>query len=220
MRYTINGTEIRSENAAKPAADAAAALVRWIRGRDRTPSALDYGCGKLRYTAHLAKRSNSVGIVDSEVQITRKQRIHGEYTSVEDYAKRKWPSCTIQNLPDFWKQSALRYHFVLCANVLSAIPCPRIRAKSLRAIRAALGDHGRVLFVNQHTNSYFTEVRKKRSTRLHLDGWIAKSKSGASYYGILNKDTVVKLVLRFGFCVEEAWVEGQSNFVLVSGGPA
>ena len=220
MRYKIKGTEIRSENAAKPAGDAAASLVRWLCDRDSTPSALDYGCGKLRYTGHLAQRSKHISIVDSEVQLTRTQRIHSEYTTIEAYAKKTWPGCTIQNLKDFWKQSAHRYHFVLCANVLSAIPCPKTRARSLRAIRAALEHNGRVLFVNQHTNSHFTEVRKRPTTRPHLDGWIVESKASASYYGILNKDSVVKLVSRFGFPVDEAWIERQSNFVLVSKGKA
>ena len=220
MRYRIKGTDIRSENAAKPATDAAAYLVDWLHKRDRTRFALDYGCGKLRYTQHLAHRSKHIGIVDSEVQLTRTQRIGGKQTSIVEYAKITWPSSTIQNLKDFWKQSAHRYHFVLCAHVLSAIPCPKTRARSLRAIRAAVEHNGRILFVNQHTNSYFTEVRKRQSTCPHLDGWIAKSKAGASYYGILNKDSVVKLVSRSGFSVDEAWIEGQSNFVLVSKGQA
>ena len=218
MRYTIKGTEIRSENAAKPATDAAASLVKWLCDRERTPSALDYGCGKLRYTGHLAQRSRHIGIVDSEVQLTRTQRIHGEYTSIKEYAKKTWPSCTIQHLKDFWRQSSRHYQFVLCANVLSAIPCPKTRARSLRAICAALAQKGHVLFVNQHTNSYFTEVRNRPSSRPHLDGWIAESKAGACYYGILNKDSIVKLVSRFGLSVEEAWIDGQSNFVLVSKG--
>lgn len=220
MRYKIKGTEIRSENAAKPATAAAASLVRWLRDRETTPSALDYGCGKLRYTQHLARRSKHIGIVDSQAQLQRMQRICGEYTSVEAYARRKWPSCTIQHARHFWKRPARRYHFVLCAHVLSAIPCPKTRAKSLRAIRAALENTGHALFVSQHTNSYFTEVRKRPSTRPHLDGWIAESKGGASYYGILNRDSVMELVSRFGFVVEEGWIEGQSNYVLVSKGKA
>ena len=214
MRYRIKGTDIRSENAAKPATDAAAYLVDWLRKRERTDSALDYGCGKLRYTQHLAHRSKHIGIVDSEVQLRRIQRIGGEQTSVVEYARKQWPSHTLQYLTDFWKKSSRCYDFVLCANVLSAIPCSRTRAKSLRAIHAALKQEGDVLFVNQHTNSYFTEVQKRPSTRAHLDGWLAESGSGASYYGILNRESVMKLVSRFGFSVEEAWISGQSNYVL------
>ena len=147
MRYKIKDSEIRSENAAKPAIDAAAFLVNWLRKRESTPSALDYGCGKLRYTAHLAHRSKHIGLVDSQVQIERTQRICGEYTSVKVFASQRWPGCTIQNLIEFWSCPARRYDFVLCAHVLSAIPCPKARAKSLRAIRAALTRGGHALFV-------------------------------------------------------------------------
>ena len=218
MRYNIKGTEIRSENAAKPASDAAAYLVDWLYHRERTRCALDYGCGKLRYTHHLARRIKHIGIVDSDVQLTRIQQIDGQQTSVAEYAKGHFASLTLQSLPNFWRKPARRFEFILCANVLSAIPSITVRAKSLRAIRVCLEPGGRILFVNQHTNSYFTEVRNRPTTRPHLDGWIAKSKAGASYYGILSKDLVITLLVRFGFRVEEAWVEGQSNYVLVSGG--
>lgn len=211
MRYRFKDSEIRSENAAKPASDAAAFLVNWLRKRYFTPMALDYGCGKLRYTAHLAHRSDHIGLADSQVQIERIQRICGQYTTVKAYAARRWPGCSIQNLTEFWTRPAHSYDFILCANVLSAIPCPKTRAKSLRAIRAALTRDGFVLFVNQHTNSHFTEVRKRPSSQPHLDGWIVKSKYGVSYYGILNKDAVIKLATRYNFKVEDSWKEGQSN---------
>jgi hypothetical protein len=216
MRYKVRGIEIRSENAAKPAIAAASSLIRWLCNRKSTPSALDYGCGKLRYTHYIAQHSKHIGIVDSNIQLTRTQRVHGQSTSVQAYAKKIWRTCSIQHLEDFWRQPVRHYHFILCANVLSTIPCVKARAKSLRSIYAALKTNGRVLFVNQHTNSYFTEVRKKISSRPHLDGWVVSSKVGASYYGILCKNSVVKLVTRFGFHIEQAWNEGQSNFVLVS----
>jgi hypothetical protein len=216
MRYRIKDIEIRSENAAKPATDASACLVEWLRDREYTQSALDFGCGKLRYTPHLAKKSKRLGIVDSEVQITRNQIIDGGYTSVHEYVRRKWPQCRIHVLEEFCKNPSHRYHFILCANVLSAIPCPKARAMSLRAIYNALLSNGQVLFVNQHSNSYFKEAPKKPNTRLHLDGWIVQSRGGASYYGILNKDSVIRLVVRYGFSIDKAWVEGQSNYVIAS----
>jgi 2-polyprenyl-3-methyl-5-hydroxy-6-metoxy-1,4-benzoquinol methylase len=222
MKYKIKVKDkpdyitIDSQNAAKSFKTPASALVKWLRKRDITPSALDYGCGKLRYTHYIAQRSKHIGIVDSKVQLKRTQWIHLQKTSVETYAGKIWPSCTIQYLEDFWKQPARHYHFILCANVLSAIPSTKVRAKSLRAIHESLEPEGQVLFVNQHTNSRFTEIRKRQCTTPYLDGWIANSEGRASYYGILNKSSVIKLVSRFGFYIDQAWNENQSNFILVS----
>lgn len=218
MRYKIYNHEIRSENAARPASDAASHLVEWLKNRPRTNSALDCGCGKLRYTKHLAHRSPHIGLVDSKIQLTRIQKIFGQNISVVDYAKKHWPQHTLQYLVDFWAEPSRTYDFILCANVLSAIPCSKARAKSLRSIHYALQKNGTALFVNQHTNSYFTKIRQKPTTKAYLDGWLAVSSSGATYYGILNKNAVVKLVRRFKFDVKSAWVDGQSNYVLVSKG--
>ena len=218
MRYKIKRIEIRSENAAKPMSNAAAPLVSWLSSRPFTPSALDFGCGKLRYTHYLADRSKRLGVVDSDVQLNRLQTINGEYTSVKAYIEKRWLGCMIHELKAFWKNPLHDYHFVLCANVLSAIPCPKARARSLRSIHAALSENGQVLFVNQHTNSYFTEARENPNAVTHLDGWITQSKAAASYYGILNKKSVIKLISRFGFVIEKAWVEGQSNYVLAQKG--
>lgn len=216
MHYKIKGMEIRSENSAKPVADAAAPLVSWLSCREFTPLALDFGCGKLRYTHHLAKKSECLGVVDSEVQLTRLQFIDGKYTSVRNYIERKWPQCRIHKLEDVWKNPLHNYNFVLCANVLSAIPCPKARARSLRSIHSALSEKGRVLFVSQHTNSYFTMAQRKPNACLHLNGWIIGSKTVPSYYGVLNRDSVIRLITRYGFSIVDAWIEGQSNYVLAS----
>jgi hypothetical protein len=197
MRYKVGNLEIRSENAAKPMSDAAAPLVDWIAQHDHVKAALDYWCGKMRYT---------------------KQRINGIVTTIQEYAKSKWPTCRIYKVEEFWGDIHESYNLILCANVLSVIPCARTRAKSLRSIHTALAMDGELLVVNQHTNSYFTDIRRKPSTRRHLDGWIAQSRKGATYYGILNKDSVIRLLIRYGFRVKDSWIEGQSNYVLVNKG--
>jgi hypothetical protein len=214
MHYQIHNMVIRSENAAKPAADAAAPLVRWLLQRENSPSALDYGCGKLRYTHHVAVQSKHIGICDSSVQLTREQVIHGVRTSVHAFARDRWPRCRIHVLEEFLRRRHCKYHFVLCANVLSAIPSRHVLARSLRAIRDVLTAKGQVLFVNQHTNSYFTLIRHKESSRPFLDGWISEARGHFSYYGILNKDRVIELATIHGFRVIEAWIDGQSNYVL------
>ena len=116
---------------------------------------------------------------------------------------------------EFLAKQSNKYHFVLCANVLSTIPRDRtVRSESLQAIRRAVAQGGQVLFVNQHTNSYFTDIRRKSNTQAHLDGWISEAHGHFSYYGILNKETVVTLVTDHGFSIIEAWIDGQSNYVL------
>ncbi len=108
----------------------------------------------------------------------------------------------------------MRYDFVLCANVLSAIPSRQLQARSLRAIRASLSNQGECLFVNQHTNSYFRHARESLEATNHLDGWVLRSSRGASYYGILARDKILRILKANGFQVQKDWVDGQSTFVL------
>ena len=150
MRYRVNGEEIRSENAAKPMAQASNALVDCILSRPCIDHALDYGCGKLRYTPYLARRCSHFGLVDSSLQLERLQMIAGRHTTVKKYAQTRWPSCRIYTAQEFWRGTDERYDFVLCANVLSAIPSRIIRSQSLRAIRACLRRTGECLVVNQY----------------------------------------------------------------------
>lgn len=214
MHYRIKGALVRSENAAKPMTNAAGPLIEWLRQRPYTHSALDYGCGKLRYTRHLAVRSAHIGLTDSSIQLDRIQRIGRRTTNVRQYAKEHWPTCDICDLDEFWQGIPHLYGFILCANVLSAIPCPRTRARSLRSLRAALTSNGTLLVANQHTNSYFAETRQKPKAFPHLDGWVLRSRNGAAYYGILNQESTIRLLTRFGFAIVDAWSNGQSNYVL------
>jgi hypothetical protein len=112
-----------------------------------------------------------------------------------------------------------QYDLVLCANVLSAIPSPRARSKSLRAICSCLSRDGRVLIVNQHTNSYFTHVRQSPLSTSYGDGWLLRSTKGAAYFGILTKAKVATILKRHGFEVTESWIEGQSNYTLAKRSP-
>jgi hypothetical protein len=217
MRYRVAGKIIRSENAAQSKTRPSLPLVAWLHRRPITESALDYGCGKLRYTEHLAKRSKVLGLVDSEIQLGRTQTLDGKETTVRRYATAKWPTCRIHVLHEFLKRSSRTYDFVLCANVLSAIPSRHIRAQSLCAIRKCLSRGGTLLTVNQHTNSRFTVRRTAENARPHLDGWVLSENNSGSYFGVLDKDSTVGLLKGHGYVVIEAWIEGQSNYVLARG---
>jgi hypothetical protein len=93
MRYIVKGIEVRSENVAKSIKEVSRPLVEWLKNRDMTDTALDYGCGKLRYTKFVAMKSLHLGIVDSKLQLDRSQQINGLVTTVRRYAESKWPEC-------------------------------------------------------------------------------------------------------------------------------
>lgn len=211
--------EIRSENAAKSTGNPSSPLVDWILSRSRVKRALDYGCGKLRYARYLARRCSHLTLVDSRLQLERLQIIAGRSTTVERYARRHWPSCRIYAAEDFWQGVDDQYDLVLCANVLSAIPSRGIRARSLRAIKSCLHPTGTCLVVNQYANSYFRQARSRRDAIDHLDGWLLPSSMGASYYGILDRDKILRILRAVGFRLLNAWIDGQSSFVLVRRDP-
>src|SRR5437667_340107 len=149
MRYTIRGLEIRSENAAKPASSAGRWMLDWIRSLPRKTTALDLGCGKLRYTVPLARHISSVTAVDSTIQLDRKQLLFGKMRSVQEYASSALRNVQVCTLDDTaWRRQ--RYDIVLCSNVLSAVPCRKSRKAILRAASTCLAPQGRLLITTQY----------------------------------------------------------------------
>jgi SAM-dependent methyltransferase len=213
VRYKVRRLEIRSENAAKPLAQAAHPLIRWLKNMASVHAALDFGCGKLRYSGLLARKCQELTLVDSKVQISRTQRIDGKETTVAQYAEKHWPTCRVLNLEEFQREK-MQYDFILCANVLSAIPDRCVRSKALLKLASVMRNQGRCLFITQYRNSCFTELADSRNATPHLDGWILKTQRGAFYYGVLDKDKLSALVAQHSFTIEKAWIEGESAYVL------
>jgi SAM-dependent methyltransferase len=216
MRYTARGLVIRSENAAKLPHEASAFLKDWILRNVEAEHALDYGCGRMRYSSYLARRSSRLALVDSEVQLDRPTRVGSRSTTLREYAMRRWAKCTVYSLGEFWAGVPDQFDFALCANVLSAIPSSRLRSRSMASIRRSLVHGGLVLFVHQHTNSFFSQLKQDARATRHLDGWILRSPKGASYFGILPHAKVVRLVRASNMRVLDSWIAGQSNYVLAN----
>lgn len=214
MRYRASGREIRTENAAKPASQAAKYLADWLQQRPDCDHALDYGCGKLRYTAHLAARARRITLVDSAVQLTRVQRLDEVDATVVDVAAARWPTCRVLNIQAF-KTDRERYDRILCANVLSAIPSHTIRSAVIEMLNQRLRPHGECLFVTQYYNSYFKEVERSGRAIQHLDGWIIDSLRGAAYYAALDRDWLLASAQQHRLPVVKCWREGQSALLLV-----
>lgn len=180
-------------------------------------SALDFGCGKLRYGRDLSAIATRIVFVDSEVQVSRHQRIEGRNTTVRHFVARMWKNAEVHALEQY-KFGSATFDLILCANVLSAIPSPRARSRALRLLLASLAPGGVCLFVTQYRNTYFTHAQRRKNAVPHLDGWIARSGDRASYYGIIPKEKLTRLVKRHGFVVHAAWNRGESAFV-VAGAP-
>lgn len=214
MHYRIQKLTIRSENAAKTPSQVSQGLSNWLLHNVCSGAALDYGCGRLRYTPYLARGCEALGLVDSTIQLDRKTWVGDRATTIREEACKKWPRCRIYSLDEFWDGIKERYEFVLCANVLSVIPSRRIRSRSLGAILNCLTPNGKVLVVNQHTNSYFTKVSESPNSFKYFDGWLLKSSKGPAYFGVLAKEKVSRLLRAHGFRIQDTWIEGQSNYVL------
>ncbi len=214
MRYKIKNIEIRSENAAKPGSQTARAVVEWIQRQGRVRSALDLGCGKLRYAKYLAEKCDHLGLVDSRIQIERFQMIENCRTNVKDYASKNWPHAEVYAIEEFWDKPRRKYDLVLCANVISAIPSKKVRTKTLKNVLRILKKTGRFLVVNQYTNSYFNQMINSGKTIHHLDGYILISTRGNYYYGLLPEAKMSKILSGCGFSIIKNWRTEQSAFVL------
>lgn len=213
MRYNINGHEIRSENTAKSMLQASKYLNQWISRHEIVNDALDFGCGKLRYSNALASRARKLTLVDSDVQLSRTQILDGRKTTVYDYIKYHFSNVRIITYEAFLSDCSM-YDIVLCANVLSAIPIAKVRSEALRCIVQRLKSSGQCLFVTQFRNSYFKKIAESPYAKPHLDGLLRITDHGSFYYGILPKNRLEKLVSQHGFSVYKSWVIEQHAYVL------
>ena len=82
LNYKINGMTIRSENAAKPHTMPSNYLCNHIENSVKNGMALDFGCGKLRYSEQLVNKFEAVTFLDSRKQLERVQIIRGVQTTI------------------------------------------------------------------------------------------------------------------------------------------
>ena len=216
VHYSVKGHIIKSENAAKPSMQASAYLCRWLSAQDPVRSAVDYGCGKLRYSGMLAAICRSLTLVDSSIQLDRSLLFDGTRTTVRAKAAATWPGCRVLSIEEF-TISARRYDFILCANVLSAIPAAKARAIVLANTRSHLTLSGQALFVSQYRNSYFKEVIASGRAKVIDGGWLLHSARGWFYYGLLGPADLKRLIVRAGLVVKDCWSHDGSAYALCSG---
>jgi 2-polyprenyl-3-methyl-5-hydroxy-6-metoxy-1,4-benzoquinol methylase len=212
MRYAANGYDVHAEHAALSSERGARWLLDWITDLDSTYTALDYGCGRLRYSLALARACHSVTVVDSRRQFSRSMVIHGQKTTIPDFARdnsQNIHSCVAEEFSDLDS-----YDLALCVNVLSSIPNQRSRNIVMRTILRSLKMTGVALFVNQHRNSYFRSYNERKDVKSYFDGWLIPNRGKICFYGLIHPDSLAKKCRKIGYHVMKSGCKGESGYVL------
>lgn len=212
MRYKIGrDIVVRSENAAKPEAQSSSYLNKLISRLKPVRASFDFGCGKLRYERVIAKRTDELAVVDSEVQLSRTQIIRGRPTTIRDHVQ-KLNHVEAHTVSQF---AALNRHFDrgFCINVLSVIPSASVRVGIVQLMKAKLKPGGSCLFVSLYRNSDFTRMQKLPNCQPYDNGFLMKSLRGHSFYGLIPPGDLASLVKRGGLIVESVVLDQGSAYL-------
>jgi hypothetical protein len=207
MQYQLKEGIVKSENAAKSHLQKSKYLSELILAQSGRDKVLDFGCGKLRYFGELNKIARELYLHDSKIQLERVQTIINLETSVVDFVKRK-RNCDILEKEKFRFHSN-SFHFVLCSNVISAIPWMSARTKCITDIKMLLNKDGIALFVCQYRNTYFNGYQKRKGAVKCLDGWLYRVNGSLFFYGLTSPDSLKSLIESNGlFVVKQIIREG------------
>lgn len=215
MHYNIRNELIKSENAARSVKQSNKEIIQIINKLPANLVVLDYGCGKLRYTIPLSKIVNKVYSVDSQEQINKIQLINDVKTTVKEYSCIFMENVSIFSLNEVeWKNN--KYDFILCCNVLSAIPTYKERIRIFENIKLLLNNTGRALISTQYRNSYFDLYNKRKECRKYYDGWIIKGNGSSAFYGLITLEKMINYAKSVGLNIEKAYKKDGSAYLIVN----
>lgn len=186
-----------SELAAKPISQTNKYVLNYIEQISSDYCVLDYGCGKLRYSIHLAQRAKQVIAIDSEEQVNKKQKIGEYYGAAINF---EFPNLVVSSVnSSSWKEK--KYDLVFCTNVLSAIPFEKERFEILKNSKSVMKNTGKMFISNQYRNSYYSKYKYRLDAEPYNDGWLLKKRNSnrCSFYAILSDDYVIELCKQAGF---------------------
>jgi SAM-dependent methyltransferase len=198
----LTGCTPRSENAAKPYSQASRYLTSFIAALPPVASAFDYGCGKLRYLNVMLETSQTLTVVDSEVQLAREQTLLGEPRASVRRMLRGSNRVLVANVAEFARLTEA-YDRGYCINVLSVILIEAVRRRAVRLMFSRLRPDGTCLFVVQYRNSDFTRMAAMPNATAWHDGFLVDSLRGYSFYGLIRPDYLKQLVTEAGFEVTD-----------------
>jgi 2-polyprenyl-3-methyl-5-hydroxy-6-metoxy-1,4-benzoquinol methylase len=165
-------------------------------------TSFDYGCGKLRYCKALLKRTDTLAIVDSEIQLSRSQTLGESQTSIRDAiaGSNRIRAYNDQEFQELHQQ----FDRGFCINVLSVIPHYSVRRNVLNTIHSKLKRGGTCLFVTQYRNSDFDRMRRMPNARVWRDGFLIDSLRGFSFYAMITPDRLNSMIKKAGFDVQHS----------------
>ena len=178
-------------------------------------TALDFGCGKFRYTIPLSRQVKCVYAVDSRHQIHRFQRVRDKQTSLMDYASTNLPNVKVTGT-DLMTWKRRRYDFILCANVLSVMPTRELRIATLATLRRCLKKAGLLLVCTQFRNAHFKSWASNPQATWCKGGWLVCGRRGASFYAILPLSDLIKLCTAARLIAFRSGTKGETAFVFAS----
>lgn len=202
MHYKIRrNIEIRTENAAKPHSQASSFLLGLICGLPAVSATFDYGCGKLRYQRPITETTDTLALVDFEIQLSRTQILHGNKTSIRTEFMQS-NQITVHSDVEF-REVKTQFDRGFCINVLSEIPSLKHRSQVAATIRERLRPNGKCLFVVQYRNSDFTRMENMTNAKPWLDRFLVDLLRGYSFYGLIPPARLEMFLRRSGFRICE-----------------
>lgn len=194
MRYSIiSGTIVRSENAAKPFSQRSKHLHEYITSLPKVRSSFDLGCGKLRYAASILDVSDSLTLVDSEIQLARDQCLgrFGLASIRKVYETSNRVSC--RNIGEFINEQR-EFDRGFCLNVLPIVPSERIRLHLVQLARHKLRLGCHCYFSAHYRNKEFRRMKEMSNSVPHADGFVIRGARGASFYAALSPKYLTDLI--------------------------
>ena len=213
MHYKIADGIIESELAAKSIRQPNRLVIEFIQSLSPSEVVLDYGCGKLRYTIPLANQVKTVVAIDSIEQLSKRQIIADEFTTLLEYRRDNVIICPIDS--GEWRN--LKYDTILCTNVLSAIPDHQERRQILKNIKSVIKQNGIIFFSTQYRNSYFKTYDNRIDIQKYNDGWLMpRAKNKYCFYAPLNAKAITTLCVEEGLHVIRTYKRDGSCFIIAT----
>lgn len=202
MRYFVDGgTEVRTENAALPINQLSSPIVEILRALPRVGRCADYGTGKGRYVPFLADNADELHLVDSTIQLERKQRFGKDYHSLEK-RYQEHNSVSLMNTKQFI-EAGPKYARVALLNVLPVIPIQAIADEVLKRCCRAVNVGGEICVAVNYRNSEYTKSIRSDAAKPYQGGYLIHGYRGHFFLRLLTPPYIDERLNALNFEIEE-----------------